>query len=203
MKASAGSAESSRTGRPVRDDHPGAPPRRAGGAGESGGDVVPDAEAPMRWRSSRAGARWSAGSRCAPRLASRTRWRARPRAIGIDVGADLVDRLRSSGPTSPSSPSTAGRRGRDRPGAARDPRPPLHRSGGGRLRSLHGQGRRQARDPSRRDPHPGLGRVQRHRLPRAGGGCTLDEIEARLGFPLVVKPAAGLLARGRVRLPPG
>ena len=50
-----------------------------------------------------------------------------------------------------------GRRGRHRPGAARDPRPPLHRARGRRLRALHGQGRRQARDACRRSCRPRTG----------------------------------------------
>ena len=125
-------------------------------------------------------------------------------AIGIDVGQDLVSAAaRRAARRRLHRPARPGRRGRHRPGAARDPRPPLHRARRRRLRALHGQGRRQARDPRGRAPHAGLGRLQRDRLPRARRRrhARGDRGAARLpagrqaGEP-------GLLARRRVRLLP-
>ena len=47
-----------------------------------------------------------------------------------------------------------------------------------------------------RSPDARLARLQRNRLPRAGCGEALDGLEARLGFPLVVKPSRGGSALG-------
>ena len=60
-------------------------------------------------------------------------------------------------------------RGRHGPGAARDPRHPVHRARRRRLRALHGQGARQARAAGRRRSDARLARVQRNCLSRARG----------------------------------
>ena len=61
-----------------------------------------------------------------------------------------------------------------------------------RLRALHGQGPRQARAARGGDPDAGLGSPST-RPPSASSArpTRWSEIEARLGFPLVVKPARG------------
>ena len=125
-------------------------------------------------------------------------------AIGIDVGQDLVSRLRARAPGRRlHRAARPGRRGRHRAGAARDPRPSLHRAGGRGLRALHGQGRRQARDARRRAADPRLGRLQRDRVPGAGrrGHPGGDRGAARLPARDQAREP-GLLARGRVRARP-
>ena len=115
-------------------------------------------------------ARWSARSRCAPAPGSRTRSaRSATRSSRIDVGADLVRRLRERAARRRlHRPARPRRRGRHRAGAARDPRHPLHRARASRacvrcMDKVAGQ----ARAARRRDPDAGLGRLQRDRLPRA------------------------------------
>ena len=69
---------------------------------------------------------------------------------------------------------------------------PVHRARRARLHALDRQGRRQARAARRRDADPRLGRVQRPRLPRARRRRRARGDRGRtLGFPLVIKPAAG------------
>ena len=118
---------------------------------------------------------------------------ARPRGRSpLDVGPDLVARPARGAPRRRlHRPARARRRGRHRPGAARDPRHPLHRPRRRGLRALHGQGRRQARAARGRASRPRTGSPSTP-PPSASSGAadTLEEIEERLGFPLVVKPAS-------------
>ena len=125
-----------------------------------------------------------AGRGCARRARSRGRPDRRRRGAGRRAqGAASRRRLHR--------PARARRRGRHRAGAARDPRDPLHGPGRRRLRALHGQGPVQAPDArapgSRRPDWVAFNAAAFREL---GAADALDEIEAGLGFPLVVKPAA-------------
>ena len=60
-----------------------------------------------------------------------------------------------------------------------------------RLRALHGQGRGQARDArARASRRPDWAAFNATAFRELGAADTLEEIEERLGFPLVVKPAS-------------
>ena len=111
--------------------------------------------------------------------------------IPIDVGADLVDRLRGAAARRRvRRAARPRRRGRHRAGAARAARRPVHGSGPVGLHPLLGQGPRQARAARRRAADARLLRVQPGRVRGARRGRALPAIEERLGFPIVVKPAA-------------
>ena len=65
-----------------------------------------------------------------------------------------------------------------------------------RLRALDGQGRRQARAAAAGVPTPDWVAFNATAFRELGAADALEEIEARLGFPLVVKPARGGSALG-------
>ena len=109
----------------------------------------------------------------------------------IDVGPDLVDRLEAArAGRRVRRAARPRRRGRHRAGAARARRPAVHGLRPGRVHPLHGQGRRQARDARRRaSRRPTSTRSPRPRSASSAPPKALPAIEARLDFPIVVKPA--------------
>ena len=105
---------------------------------------------------------------------------------------------RRSGPMSPSSPCTGRGARTGLAGAARDPRHPLHRPGRRRLRPMHGQGRSPSTTCARPGiPTPDWVAFNATAFRELGAGRRARaRSRQRLGFPLVVKPAAGGSALG-------
>ena len=120
------------------------------------------------------------------RARSATRWSA------IDVGQDLVAAPpRRATRRRLHRPARARRRGRHRPGAARDPRSALHGPGGARpARSAWTRSPPSTRCARPGIPTPDWAAFNATAFRELGAADTLEEIEARLGFPLVVKPAS-------------
>ena len=144
-------------------------------------------------RSSRAAARWSGRSRCARARASRTRSSASATRSSRSTSArDLVERLREPTPDA-AFVALHGRDGED--GTVQEllevARAPLHRLG----RRRPACAARTRCWPSTCCATPGSRRrtstpSARPRSSELGAAQALPAIEERLGFPLVVKPAA-------------
>ena len=118
----------------------------------------------------------------------------------IDVGADLVARLRERRPgRRVRRAARPRRRGRHGAGAARGARDPLHRLARPRLHALLGQGADQARAARRRPADARLGLARRDRASASSAPPRRSRaIEQRLGVPARGQARlAGLLARRR------
>ena len=143
-------------------------------------------------RCSRAGARWSARSRCArARACEDALERLGHEVVGIDVGHDLVARLREAAPDV-AFVALHGRDGED--GTVQEllevlgiPYTGVGRVG---LHALLGQGRGQARHARRRAcRRPTSSPFTETAFKELGAADALGAIEERLRFPIVVKPA--------------
>ena len=118
--------------------------------------------------------------------------------IAIDVGHDLVARLRDSGARRRvRRAARARRRGRDGAGAARGARHPVHGLGRVGVHPLLGQGAGQARVPRRGPADARLLRVDRRPRSRSSAPPTrCRRSRSASAFPLVVKPARSGSALG-------
>ena len=136
------------------------------------------------------GVAWSARCRCAAGRGSRTRCgRSDTRWPPSTSAPASWPRSRPSARRSPSSPCTAraARTGRSRSCSRSFASPtPVPASG---LRTLDRQGRRQARVARCRGADPRLGAFNAVAFRELGAADALEDIEATLGFPLVIKPA--------------